>query len=131
MDTRLLEIILAIDLLRRGVLWLSGIADMSAEYYEPMLLIMTDTTWGVVFTLVGIAQIAGVLINGNWKKSPNLRMCVLLFSIVAYTVLTQLFYGDTGAALQGSSQQLLNVLVCLWCLLNIAAKRSSDVRITG
>ena len=124
LDTRAVEVILGIELLRRGTLWATGAAPMSSQSYKPMSDAMSSGMWGAVFLVVGCMQLAGIVINGNWHRSPYLRMSALIFSLMAYSLLAQVFAGgaNPGAALQSATQQLLNAVVCLWCVLNISAK---------
>lgn len=125
LDTRLVEWLMGVELMRRGTLWATGIAPMDAPFYEPMTKVTYAIVWGYMFIVVGIIQNAGVIINGNWRRSPALRMGALFFSVIAYTLLAQVFFnaGVGGAGIQGATRQAFNAMVCLWCFLNISAKR--------
>lgn len=124
LDTRILELLIGFELLRRGLLWVSGLAPMDAETYRPMTDVMGFVGWGLFFLSVAIVQIAGITINGNWRRSPHLRQSALLISIVAYILLAQVFAAgsNAGVAIQTSTQQYLSAFACFWCFLNITSK---------
>lgn len=125
-DTRAMEFYLGVELIRRGMFWLTGLADMSQTFYNPMTEIMSADAWGLYFVVLGSAQLIGLLVNGTWHRSPLLRVIVLLLSSSAYSVLAVCFlsYG-TGGSLQSGSQQALIMITCIWCMANVASKMES------
>lgn len=125
LDTRAVEMVLGFELLRRGLLWITGAADMVSSYYMPLIDLAPPVFWGAIFAGAGIVQIGGVLINGRWRRSPFLRMGSLLFSLIMYAVLVQAFIAagnGSGGSIQAWTQELLSVAVAFWCFVNINAK---------
>lgn len=123
LDTRILEIALGLELLRRGMVWLTSGATLSEPYYASLASVAGVTFWGVLFVIAGLCQIGGVVINGNWHRSPLLRCAVLAFSVTMYSVLARSFMSFST---QSATQEVLSAITCAWCLFNIASKAHVD-----
>lgn len=49
------------------------------EFFHPLLLIMSQTEWGVLIALTGLVRLVFLVINGAWRPSAHIRAvgCVL------------------------------------------------------
>jgi hypothetical protein len=87
LDPRMLELFIAWHLWIRGLPWVAGWADMSLPGYRALTNVMDAPSWGLVFCTIGCIQLAVIVINGTWRRSPYLRMICLAFAAVMNTVL--------------------------------------------
>jgi len=99
---------------------------MNAQIYEPFYSIASSLLWGWLFIVAGGLLIAGIFINGRWRHSPHLRHVTLCFAIVCYAMLGQMFWGDAGELLQGSTQEWLNCLLAFWCFHHVGKGRANE-----
>lgn len=67
-----------------GVLFLASPSTLDLPPYEVVSRIATPFTWGVILTLVGMARLLVLYINGAWSKSPHLRWLLASASAVIW-----------------------------------------------
>lgn len=67
---------------------------------------LTEEFWAWAFSLAGSARIVALYINGNWPKSPHIRMVGSLFGALSWAqvsyLLTASTYFTTGIAATGT-----------------------------
>ncbi|WP_224826298.1 hypothetical protein [Cognatishimia sp. MH4019] len=125
LDWRPAEFLLGLEMMRRGFLWLTGWADMASPIYGSFTALADHHFWGLLFLVVGLGQIAGIVINGNWHHSPTLRKVCLLFSFAMFAILMVAFWSvtTTGAGVQAWTSEALNAVMAAVFILNIASKQ--------
>lgn len=59
-------------------LWATGLFQSQA-FFAPLLLLMSQTAWGILAALVGVVRLSFLVINGAWRPSAHIRAigCVL------------------------------------------------------
>lgn len=123
LDTRSVEILLAMEATRRGWIWLTPSASLDSKVYASLSTIAGVHFWGGLFITIGTLQFSALLINGNWKRSPFLRIICLGLAMTIYLVLAMAFFSNEGTpALQAATAQLLLVIVSAWSIINVSAK---------
>lgn len=123
LDTRAVEILLAMEAFRRGVVWLLPGQSLDSEVYDSLAIIGGATFWGCLFVVAGGLQALAVIVNGNWRRSPVLRFLCLLITMTVYIVIMIVFFQNQGTpAVQAATSQLLFVVVSAWVAVNISAK---------
>lgn len=87
---RLVELILAINIIQRGmmILFFDG---MDAPYYADFALSGYAEVWGSAAVIIGAARLAGIIINGRWKRSPRLRWATAFMAMCFQGVTAALF----------------------------------------
>jgi hypothetical protein len=88
---------------------------------------MTEDAWAGVFLAIGLARLVALYINGNWPRSPHIRMLGSLFGAISWMQVGYLLastYPETG---------ILNTGVAVYLPLAIAdfigiARASFDAR---
>jgi len=43
------------------------------EFFHPLLLLMDQSTWGILATLIGFIRLVFLVINGAWRPSAHIR----------------------------------------------------------
>jgi len=117
-DYRNWEFILGVLLMMRGVIWKQSPDSMSAPVYD--VFIWGSEVWGPVFFVLGALQIAAVWANGSFRRSPQVRLVVSMSSMALFLTLGLGFWGQSIAAQQAASGQLLFAAMCAWCALHNA-----------
>ena len=97
-DTRWLEFWLAIFAINRGLAWLLHPSAFDDSFYAPLSSIGSAEAWGCTFILAGAFMLAGIYINGAWKRSPWLRFAGLIILGFCSTSLALMFWSATSSA---------------------------------
>lgn len=114
LDTRLLEISLSWMLLTRGLACLMPQVAMSPALYGDFLEIMPESAWGALYFISGSLILAGIIINGRWRRSPVLRMIGALGSAMLLSMLAGfLSSGSNATSLAGVAYWNMTALA-LW-----------------
>lgn len=52
---------------------------MDQPFFHPLLLLMSQVSWGIMALVVGVVRLAFLVINGAWRPSAHIRAvgCVL------------------------------------------------------
>ncbi|MEL6680650.1 MAG: hypothetical protein AAFQ51_18250, partial [Pseudomonadota bacterium] len=74
LDTRLLEITLALVMLVRGIMKLTPGSVTDYDVYSVFHQIAPEEVWGVLFAVCGIVHLVALYINGRWKTTPSIRI---------------------------------------------------------
>lgn len=78
---------------------------------------MTEDAWAAVFGAVGLARLVALYINGQWPKSPHIRMAGSFFGAISWAqvayLLTVSTYLSTGIANTGTAVYSLLALADL------------------
>jgi len=122
LDTRAMELLIGVIILSRGLMILIIPASMSSSIYNSFLEVMSIPMWGITCVLAGTFQIAGVMINGHWRRSPILRCIGAIYAASFFAMLTVLFSYVTPPALLAISIYLPLSICNLWTAVNISAK---------
>lgn len=120
LDTRFAELGFGALMISRALVLTLAPDEMSGRSYQWFLDILPSNAWAFVFLTFGLFQFGGVLINGRWHRSPLLRMCGLVASMVTYSVMTTGFV-EAGAWLAVSVYGTVS-LGAFWCLLSVSTK---------
>lgn len=75
---------------------------------------MTESAWAAAFLSIGVARLVALYINGNWPRSPHIRMAGSFFGALSWMQVAYLLastYGETG---------ILNTGVAVYIPLAIA-----------
>lgn len=115
----------------RGLEWFSALVMLSwgitlalpgdtlsgAQYSAFSRFGMTEEAWAGVFSSVGLARLVALYINGQWPKSPHIRMLGSLFGAISWAqvayLLTLSTYVATGIAATGTAVYSLMALADL------------------
>lgn len=85
---------------------------------------MTENAWAWAFGAVGLARIVALYINGNWPRSPHIRMIGSAFGAVSWAqvsyLLTLSTYATTGVAAPGTGVYALLALADLFGIARAA-----------
>lgn len=122
LDTRAVEILFGLFMLGRAVTLSTVPEAMAGQIYNWFNDMAPLWVWAYLFFLAGAAQLAAVLINGSWKRSPTLRMACLALSVAVYTILTVGFVKAGGSALIAAALYGTIALSASWCLVNISTR---------
>jgi len=122
---RLVEIVLGLQIVWRAlaILFLGG---MTAAYYETFPFIDFPLAWGLFAGAIGMARIAGTIINGRWKRSPRLRWTVGVMAF-GYQGLHCYFFWQTGLSVIAIGYLLwtgLEAMAIIRSTIDIARKRT-------
>lgn len=78
---------------------------------------MTEDAWAGIFSAVGLARVVALYINGQWPKSPHIRMIGSFFGAVSWAqvayLLTLSTYFTTGVPATGTAVYSLLALADL------------------
>lgn len=119
LDTRILEFTFGVLIFLRGlVLWIEPEA-MAGATYTGFVEIMSVKSWATLFLLAGVFQLTGIIINGNWRRSPWLRFTGAFIGSICYAMLATLFVGQSLLAI--STYAPLSIALA-WTALNISSK---------
>lgn len=122
---RLVEIILGLQIVFRAlaILFLGG---MAASYYATFPFVDHALAWGLLTIGIGLARIAGTIINGRWKRSPRLRWAVGALAF-GYQGLHCFFFWQIGLSVIAIGYLLwtaLEGMAIIRSTIDIARKRS-------
>jgi hypothetical protein len=68
------EWIQAAGMLGWGLLVLASPGTFQAqEFFHPLLILMSQTQWGISAMLIGITRLVFLVINGAWRPSAHIR----------------------------------------------------------
>lgn len=123
MDTRSLEVGIGILIAMRGLAIMLDPDSMVIEIYAGFRQVMDSGLWGVVCLVAGVFQIAGVVINGQWQRSPFLRFAGAAIGAVFYSMLTSVFVGAGGDATIVIFLYAPLATMEIWVAVNILTKR--------
>ena len=121
MDTRALELTFGLLILLRGIALTVVPNSMENEVYASFRESFSQNTWGLFCILAGGFQMAGVFINGNWRRSPWLRFSGATVSAVFYSMLGMMF-AETDFTLAATTY-LPMTFAMVWTAINIASKQ--------
>lgn len=126
---RLVEIVLGLQIVWRAlaILLLGG---MAADYYRSFPFVDHALEWGLLALGIGLARIAGTIINGRWKRSPRLRWTCGILAF-AYQGLHCFFFWDSGLPIIASQYLLwttLEGMAVIRSTIDIARKRAEGCR---
>lgn len=126
---RLVEIVLGLQIVWRAlaILFLGG---MTAGYYATFPFVDYPVAWGLLALGIGLARIAGTIINGRWKRSPRLRWTVGIMAF-AYQGLHCFFFWEGGLPIIASQYLLWTILegmAVIRSTIDIARKRAEGCR---
>lgn len=121
MDTRFAEISFGFMILLRGVGLLLDLEAMSNPIYSGFLRVFSQQGWALTAICAGIGIIAGLFINGRWRRSPFLRFSGAVIGAVFYAMLTVLFVNSSSSILPVVTY-IVPTLAFVWIALNIASK---------
>lgn len=121
MDTRALELTFGLLILLRGIMLYADPNSMDAEVYSQFVSTMSRSAWSQVCILAGAFQMAGVFINGNWRKSPWLRFSGATVSAIFYAMMASLFM--TADPALATTTYAPMAFAMIWTALNIASKQ--------
>lgn len=121
MDTRFAEIAFSLMILLRGVGLLADETAMSSHAYTGFLKVLSQQGWAIAALLSGSVILAGIFINGRWRRSPFLRFGGSLVGAVFYAMLTVLFIYSSSSILPVVTY-IVPTLAFVWIALNIASK---------
>ncbi|MGY9048801.1 hypothetical protein P775_11000 [Puniceibacterium antarcticum] len=127
LDTRLTEIVLGSVSLARGVTLALPGDMMTADAYRAFDL-LPESAWAVLFTAFGLAQLAAVVINGRWRRSPAIRATGAIFGVWSFTALTTGFVVSGGLSL-ASCQYGILAFWSAYCLINISSKTARRLHV--
>lgn len=78
---------------------------------------ITEEVWAGVFSAVGLARVVALYINGQWPRSPHIRMVGSLFGAISWSQVAYLItvstYGTTGTPATGTAVYTLLALADL------------------
>ncbi len=77
---RMPEWVQAVGMLLWGLLVIMSVGVFDSQtFYQPLLLLMSQTSWGVLSMAVGGIRLVFLVINGAWRPSAHIRAigCVL------------------------------------------------------
>lgn len=117
---RLIEIVMALQVILRGlvILFLGG---MTAGYYASFPAADFPIAWGVAGVAIGVARIAGTIINGKWQRSPRLRWTA--------GVLSMLYMGMHAMVFSQIGLTVIAVNYAFWALMEAAGVIRSSIDI--
>lgn len=126
---RLVEIVLGLQIVWRAlaILLLGG---MTAGYYATFPFVDYPVVWGLLAFCIGLARIAGTVINGRWKRSPRLRWSVGVMAFL-YQGLHCYFFWQIGLSIIAIGYLLWTVLegmAIIRSTIDIARKRAGKCR---
>ena len=89
--TRTVEHMLAWSL----VVWSGAVAFpgkmLVGPTFEYLLVIAPEPWWGYSGVVLGSARLAALYINGNWRRSPGLRLIGAIFGLVWWLIVSALY----------------------------------------
>ncbi|AZN72729.1 hypothetical protein D5400_16900 [Georhizobium profundi] len=126
---RLVEIVLGLQIVSRAfsILFLGG---MAVGYYQTFPFVDHALAWGLLTLGIGLARIAGTVINGRWKRSPRLRWCTGVLAF-AYQGLHCFFFWQLGLTIIASGYLLWTIFEAMAIIrstIDIARKRNEGCR---
>lgn len=122
-DTRSAELLIAQICLMRGVFLALPTQSMSPMIYSGHLAMMPEWAWGLLEATAGIFAIAGILINGRWRKSPWLRVSGAIITGAIFASLTMTFQINSPLQVSLAVAVYLAITIgAIWCALNVASK---------
>ena len=92
LDTRLLEIMTGVILFGSGAVLLLPGPQLIGSGFDGVLAVASETTWAVLFAIIGATKVAAVVINGRWRHSPILRIVCLCLGFAAYVMFSATLY---------------------------------------
>ncbi len=99
LNDRALEWFSAFVMLGWGVtLLFPGDTLAGAQYAAFARFGMTEEFWSWAFSIVGIARLVALYINGRWPKSPHIRMAGSLFGALSWAQVSYLLFVSSWAA---------------------------------
>lgn len=119
----------------RGLEWFSGLAmlgwgvtlfmpgdTLAGPQYQGFARFgLTEEFWAFAFTIIGCTRLVALWINGQWPRSPHIRMCGSIFGAVSWAqvayLLTVSTYGVTGVAATGT---VIYSLLAFFDILGVA-----------
>lgn len=121
MDTRFAEFLMALIMFGRGIALALDPKAMNRPIYADFLDIMPQWGWSILCLCGGAFILAGLIINGQWRKSPFLRFTGALVSAVFFAMLTTLFYTGLHSYIAVSAYLPITA-ASLWIAINISSK---------
>lgn len=123
LDTRSAELLIAQICLVRGVFLTLPGESLTPSIYAGHLAVMPEAAWGWLEILAGAFAIAGILINGRWRKSPWLRVSGAILTGSIFASLTMTFQINSSLQVSLAVAVYLSItLGAIWCALNVASK---------
>lgn len=122
LDTRAMEIVAGMCVVSRGLMILARPESMAGPTYDSFRAIMPEYMWALLCLVAGLFQIGGVLINGNWKRSPALRFVGAMIASTFFAMLTTLSLTAYPPDSLAASMFLPLTVANIWTALNIASK---------
>jgi hypothetical protein len=123
LDTRSAEIVLAVIVIFRGGALLLPSASMAPLIYAGHLAIMPEWAWGAIELAAGAFALAGILINGRWRRSPWLRVLGATIVGAVFAMLTVTFAFNSPLTVSLAVAIYLPItMAALWSAVNVASK---------
>ena len=97
-----------------------------APRFAALAAVASETVWGWLCTIAGLARLTGLAINGAWRRSPHLRVAGSVLGILAWVQISLGFIvSDTGST--GMAIYPVFVAFDLWALFRAAGDtRAAD-----
>jgi hypothetical protein len=122
-DTRSAEIVLAMVVAFRGAALLLPSASMDPMIYAAHLALFPEWAWGLLHLASGSVALLGILINGQWRRSPWLRVAGAMIVGTVFAMMTATFAINSPAAVSLAVAAYLPITIAaLWSAVNIASK---------
>lgn len=122
LDTRLLEFALALVMLTRGLVLVLPNQSMGEVVYGAYLDLMPEGAWAALHIAAGLFALAGLFINGNWHRSPVLRISGAIASLLTMVMLATTFFMLSPVVPSLAATVYATLAACsFWCCLKINA----------
>lgn len=122
-DTRSVEMVIGMVMMLRGfLLMIQPEAMFAAPVYASLVSIFNPFTWGIICLAAGALLIGGVLVNGNWLKSPWVRFTGALIASSVFAMNSVLSFTDIPPYILRAAENMPLAVASIWTAINIASK---------